>query len=131
MAGHAEGTLVERMGIRFTEASRTRVVATMPVEGNTQPYGLLHGGAHLVLAETLGSMSAAYLAGPDHIVVGIEIGATHVRGVRSGLVTGTAEAIHVGRTLISHEIKMTDEEGKLLSTVRMTNLVRTKPPAAT
>lgn len=124
----AEGTLIERMGIEFVSATPERVVATMPVAGNTQPYGLLHGGAHVVLAETLGSMAAGLQAGPDKRVVGIELNASHSSGVQSGLVTGTASAIHVGRTLMTHQVQVTDERGRLLSTIRITNLV-IDPPA--
>src|SRR5689334_4111527 len=83
-------TLVERMGIEITEATPERVVGTMPVEGNSQPYGLLHGGASCVLAETLGSVGAAMHAGRERIAVGIEINATHHRSATSGLVTGVA-----------------------------------------
>lgn len=124
----AEGTLIERMGIEFVEATPDRVVATMPVAGNTQPYGLLHGGAHVVLAETLGSMAAGLQAGGDKRVVGIELNASHSGSVRSGRVTGAATAIHVGRTLMTHQVQVTDERGRLLSTVRITNMV-IDPPA--
>ena len=92
----ARGTLIERMGIVFTEVGADRLVATMPVEGNTQPYGLLHGGASVVLAETLGSFGSVLHAGPDRVAVGIEINATHHRAARSGLVTGTATPLHLG-----------------------------------
>ena len=81
------------MGIEITEASPDRVVGTMPVEGNTQPYGLLHGGASVVLAESLGSIGAALHAGRDRIAVGIEINATHHRSVTSGTVTGVATPV--------------------------------------
>lgn len=117
------GALVVRMGIVFGEMSPERMTATMPVEGNTQLAGLLHGGAHLVLAETLGSFAAALHAGPTRRPVGIEIGATHHRGIRSGLVTGTATALHLGRTLATHEVVMTDADGRLLSTARITNMI--------
>ncbi|MCU6480889.1 uncharacterized protein (TIGR00369 family) [Arthrobacter silviterrae] len=117
------GALVVKMGIVFGEMSAAHMTATMPVEGNTQVAGLLHGGAHLVLAETLGSFAAAMHAGPHRHVVGIEIGATHHRGIKSGLVTGTATAIHLGRTLATHEVVMTDPEGRKLSTARITNMI--------
>lgn len=117
------GDLVVRMGIVFGEMGAERMTATMPVAGNTQVAGLLHGGAHLVLAETLGSFAAAFHAGPNRQAVGIEIGATHHRGVTSGLVTGTATAIHLGRTLVTHEVIMTDDQGRKLSTARITNMV--------
>ena len=123
LGGAGVSPLALKMGIRFVELSAQRAVATMPVAGNEQPMGLLHGGAHLVLAESLGSMAAKIHAGPGRGAVGTEIGATHHRAIRSGLVTGTATAIHLGRTLTTHEIVMTDEQGRRLSTVRMTNMV--------
>lgn len=118
------GALGQKMGIEVLEVSPERSVARMPVEGNTQPYGILHGGAHLVLAESLGSMSAHVHAGPGRYAVGIEISATHTRSVTTGWVTGTCTAISLGRTLTVHEVVMTDDEGNRLSTVRMTNLLR-------
>ncbi|HEX6921711.1 MAG TPA: hotdog fold thioesterase [Actinomycetes bacterium] len=117
------GTLGERMGIRFVEASPERVVATMPVEGNTQPYGLLHGGASVVLAETLGSVGSALHAGPDRPVVGLDINATHHRAARSGHVTGTATALHLGSSLASYEVVVTDEEGRRVCTSRITCMI--------
>lgn len=120
---HGVGTLVTKMGIVFTHMSVESMVATMPVEGNTQVTGLLHGGAHMVLAETLGSFAAAFHAGPNSRVVGIEINATHHRGAKSGLVTGTATPLHLGRTLASHEVVMTNEDGQRLSTARITNMI--------
>jgi uncharacterized protein (TIGR00369 family) len=112
------------MGLEVLEASPERSIARMPVEGNTQPYGILHGGAHLVLGESLGSMSAHLHAGPGRYAVGIEISASHSRSVSSGWVTGTCTAISLGRTLTVHEIVVTDDEGNRLSTIRMTNLLR-------
>ena len=118
------GRLVEKLGIHFVEMTAERLVATMPVEGNEQVAGILHGGAHMVLAETLGSFGAAIHAGPGRQALGIEIGATHHRSISSGTVTGTATAIHLGNTLVTHEIVMTDEQGRRLSTARMTNMLR-------
>ncbi len=118
------GALVVKMGIRFLEMSPERTVATMPVEGNTQVAGILHGGAHVVLAETLGSFAAGMHAGPGRHAVGIEVNATHHRSIASGTVTGTCSAIHLGRTLATHEIVMTDEQGRRLSTARITNMIR-------
>jgi uncharacterized protein (TIGR00369 family) len=118
------GDLGRKMGIEVLELSAERSVARMPVAGNTQPYGILHGGAHLVLAESLGSMSAHVHAGPGRYAVGIEISASHSRSISSGWVIGTCTALSLGRTLTVHEIVMTDEEGNRLSTVRMTNLLR-------
>ena len=114
------GGLNEKMGIELTEISAERVVGTMPVEGNTQPYGLLHGGASVVLAETLGSVGSAVHAYPDRLSVGIEINATHHRSATSGTVTGTATAIHLGRTTTSYEVVVTDERGKRVCTARIT-----------
>lgn len=118
------GALCQKMDIEFLELSAERSVATMPVAGNTQVIGLLHGGAHVVLGESLGSISAAIHAGPGRYAVGIEINATHSRSVTEGVVTGTCTALVLGRTLATHEIVMTDEAGRRLSTVRMTNLLR-------
>ncbi|GGK85054.1 hypothetical protein GCM10007382_01240 [Salinibacterium xinjiangense] len=118
------GELSVKMGVEFLELSATSSVARMPVEGNTQVLGLLHGGAHVVLAESLGSISSAIHAGPGRYAVGIEINATHSRSITSGWVTGTCTAISLGRNLATHEIVMTDDEGRRLSTVRMTNFLR-------
>ncbi len=118
------GALVVKMGIRFLEMAPERMVATMPVAGNTQVAGILHGGAHVVLAETLGSFAAAMHAGPTRQALGIEVGATHHRAVAAGTVTGTCTAIHLGRTLTTHEIVITDEQGRRLSTARITNVIR-------
>jgi uncharacterized protein (TIGR00369 family) len=112
------------MGIQLLELSAERAVATMPVSGNTQPLGLLHGGAHVVLAESLGSIAANVHAHPWGYAVGIELNATHHSSINEGLVTGTCVAIKLGKTLTSHEISMTDESGRLLSTVRITNFIR-------
>ncbi len=114
------GGLNEKMGIELTEISAERVVGTMPVEGNTQPYGLLHGGASVVLAETLGSVGSAVHAHPDKLSVGIEINATHHRSATSGTVTGVATAIHLGRTMATYEVVITDERGKRVCTSRIT-----------
>ncbi|MGA1811790.1 hotdog fold thioesterase [Frondihabitans sp. 4ASC-45] len=115
------------MGIEIVALSAEHAVATMPVDGNRQPVGILHGGAHVVLAESLGSMAASVHAGPGRIAMGIELNASHSRAASSGVVTGTCTAIHLGRTLTTHEIVMTDEEGRRLSTVRITNILRDAP----
>ena len=114
------GSLNETMGIELLEISADRVVGTMPVKGNTQPYGLLHGGASVVLAETLGSVGSAAHAHPDKVAVGVDINATHHRSATSGIVTGTATAIHLGRTMASYEVVITDERGKRICTSRIT-----------
>jgi uncharacterized protein (TIGR00369 family) len=124
------GTLTERMGITLIEVSPERVVATMPVAGNTQPYGLLHGGASCVLVETLGSVGAvAHGTSLGMIAAGIEINATHHRAVRTGTVTGTARALHLGATLASYEVTIEDEAGRRVCTARITCILRARPPA--
>ncbi|MEI5673821.1 MULTISPECIES: PaaI family thioesterase [unclassified Nocardioides] len=114
------GGLNEKMGIELVEISAERVVATMPVAGNTQPYGLLHGGASVVLAETLGSIGSAIHAHPDKVAVGVDINATHHRSATGGLVTGVATAIHLGRSSAAYEVVITDERGKRVCTSRIT-----------
>jgi 1,4-dihydroxy-2-naphthoyl-CoA hydrolase len=121
-------TLAGRMGIKIVEASAQRVVGTMPVDGNTQPYGILHGGASCVLAESLGSLGSALQAGPGRFTVGIEINATHHRAVRSGLVTGVATLAHGGRTMSTFDIVITDENGKRVCTARLSCLHRDAVP---
>jgi uncharacterized protein (TIGR00369 family) len=123
-------TLAARMGIKMTEASAERVVGTMPVSGNTQPYGLLHGGASCVLAETLGSTAAALHAGPGKFVVGIEINATHHRGAAAGFVTGVATRLHAGKTLATYDVVITDEQGRRVCTSRLSCLIRAAVPRA-
>jgi 1,4-dihydroxy-2-naphthoyl-CoA hydrolase len=120
------GPLADKMGIELLELSAEQSVATMPVTGNTQPLGLVHGGAYVVLGESLGSTSANVHAHPNGYAVGIEINATHHKSATSGIVTGTCTAIKLGKTLTTHEIKVTDEDGELLSTIRITNLIREK-----
>ena len=116
-----EGTLLQLMGIVVSEAAPERIVATMPVKGNTQPYGLLHGGASCVLAETLGSTGAAlHAASYGKVAVGVDINATHHRAVREGIVTGVATPIYLGRTTTSYEVVITDERDKRVCTARIT-----------
>jgi uncharacterized protein (TIGR00369 family) len=126
----ARGTLMERMGIVFVEVSPERLVATMPVEGNTQPYGLMHGGASVVLAETLGSFGSVVHAGPGRVAVGIDVNATHHRAARSGSVTGTATPLHLGSTMASWQVEITDEAGRAVCTSRITCLLRDAAPGA-
>ncbi|MFI1159720.1 PaaI family thioesterase [Streptomyces sioyaensis] len=118
------GHLGERMSVQVTEAAPERVVGTMPVEGNTQPYGLLHGGASAVLAETLGSVGSMLHGGPTKIAVGVDLNCTHHRGARSGLVTGVATPVHRGRSTATYEIVITDEQDKRVCTARLTCLLR-------
>ena len=122
-------TLVGRMGITVLEATAERVVGTMPVEGNTQPYGLLHGGASCVLAESLGSLGAALHAGPGRFAVGIEISASHHRAVTGGVVTGVATRVHGGRTTATYEIAISDDRGRRVCSARLTCLLRDQVPA--
>lgn len=119
------GDLVgKKLGMKLLEASASRIVATMPVEGNTQPFGLLHGGASVALAESLGSYGAAIHAGPGKAIVGLDINATHHRAGKAGLVTAVATAIALGRTIVSYEVIISDEEGKRLCTARITCMIR-------
>jgi uncharacterized protein (TIGR00369 family) len=126
-----EGTLIDLMGIVITEASPERVVATMPVKGNVQPYGLLHGGASCVLAESLGSVgSAMHAAAYGKVAVGVDINATHHRAVREGVVTGVATPIYLGRTTTSYEVVISDDRGKRVCTARLTCQLIQAPPGA-
>ena len=121
------GALAEKMGIEFTEFAVERAVATMPVEGNTQPVGLVHGGAYVVLGESLGSMAANLHAGPGKLAVGVDINATHTRSATSGVVTGVCTPLHLGRSITVHEIVVTDDQGRRCSTIRITNMIKDMP----
>lgn len=118
------GELGESMGIKILELSAESGIATMPAEGNRQPLGIVHGGAYVVLAETLGSMCAYVAAGVGRHAVGIEISASHTKSCKTGLITATARAINIGKNLTTHEVIVTDELGQRLSTVRITNFLR-------
>ncbi len=118
------GAMAERMGVTLLEASINRIVCQMPVEGNTQPFGLLNGGASMALAETLGSIGANLFAGPDRVAVGIDINGTHHRSATEGLVTGVATPLSLGRTLAVYEIVISDQRDKRLCTARITCLLR-------
>lgn len=117
------GKLIPAMGIQFSELSAQRTVATMPVAPNTQPAGLLHGGASVVLAETLGSMAAGVHGGVESMAVGVDINATHLRPAVSGSVTGVCTAVKLGRTVCVHTIEITDESGRGVCTARITNML--------
>ncbi|UYO98739.1 hotdog fold thioesterase [Microbacterium sp. M28] len=121
------GALAEKMGIEFTEFGVERAVATMPVEGNTQPVGLVHGGAYVVLGESLGSMAANLHAGPGKLAVGVDINATHTRSATSGVVTGVCTPLHLGRSITVHEIVVSDDLGRRCSTIRITNMIKDLP----
>ncbi len=120
------GTLIERLGITIQSVTADTVVATMPVQGNTQPYGLLHGGASAALAETVGSFGAMAHAGEDAIAVGVDLSITHHRALRQGNVTAVATALHLGRTVATYAIAITDDSGKLVATARLTCMVKTR-----
>ncbi|MCD9004828.1 hotdog fold thioesterase [Luteimonas sp. XNQY3] len=121
-------TAIAALGIVFTEIGPDFLRATMPVDSRThQPFGLLHGGASALLAETLGSSAGGLSAPEGHGVVGIEINANHLRGVRGGTVTGTARALHVGRSTQVWEIRIEDAAGKLVCISRLTLAVVPKP----
>jgi uncharacterized protein (TIGR00369 family) len=117
------GALDQKMGIKILEAEQGRIVGTMPVEGNTQPMGLLHGGANVVLAESLGSIGTSLHAGPNRKIVGVDINATHHKSATTGFVTGVATAISLGKTLCSWEIVITNEAGERTCTARITCLI--------
>lgn len=118
------GDMASNMGIVLTSASAQVVVGTMPVAGNTQPFGLLNGGASMAFAETLGSIGANIHAGTGRLAVGIEINGSHHRSATQGIVTGTATALSLGRNVAVYEIVINDERGKLICTTRLTCLLR-------
>ncbi|MBL3687196.1 hotdog fold thioesterase [Leucobacter zeae] len=124
IASRGLGALAARMGIEMVEFDRDHAVATMPVEGNTQPIGLLHGGAYVVLGETLGSMHANFVAPEGFVAVGVDINATHTGSATSGTVTGVCTPIKLGRSLAVHEIVVSDEAGRRCSTIRITNFYK-------
>ncbi|MBN9741938.1 hotdog fold thioesterase [Amycolatopsis sp. A1MSW2902] len=126
----ADQQLNDKIGLKLVELTPERVVGTIPVEGNLQPYGLLHGGANATVAEALGSVLAALNAGPERAAMGLELSCTHHRAVRSGTVTGVATPLHVGRGTITSEIVLTDDEGRRTCTARLTCVVRDRPPGA-
>ena len=117
------GALDKKMGIQITEASLTRLVGTMPVDGNTQPMGILHGGASVVLAESLGSVGTQLNAGENRRIVGIDINATHHKAPAKGIVTGVATAVSIGKTLCCWDIVITNEDGQRTCTARITCMI--------
>ncbi len=122
------GSMQEFVGIRFTAVGPDSLTATMPVTERTrQPQGLLHGGANVVLAESLGSVASVLCIDPEESVcVGLEVNANHIRSVRSGLVTGIARPLHLGRSTQVWEIRITNEEGQLCCVSRLTNAILQK-----
>jgi uncharacterized protein (TIGR00369 family) len=117
------GALDKKMGIEIIEASPNRLVGTMPVEGNTQPIGLLHGGANVVLAESLGSIGTQLHAGPNRRIVGVDINATHHKSATSGIVTAVATAVTLGKTLCCYEVVITNDKGERTCSARITCLI--------
>jgi uncharacterized protein (TIGR00369 family) len=117
------GALDKKMGIEITEASPQRLVGRMPVEGNTQPFGLLHGGANVVLAESLGSVGTHLHAGPSRRIVGIEISASHHKSATEGYVTAVATAVTLGKTLCTYNVEITNDRGEKTCTARITCLI--------
>lgn len=129
--GHLTGRpeqLGDRLGITLTEVGPGRVVGTLPVAGNRQPYGMLHGGASVALAETLGSIAAAVHAGPDRVAVGVDINATHHRAVREGMITGVCTPLHEGSRMASYEVVLTDAQERRVCTARITCALLQRPP---
>ena len=125
------GSLMERMEITLDEVSPNRIVASMPVAGNTQPYGLLHGGASAVLAETVGSVgSGIHAAAIGKIPVGIELSCTHHRAARSGRVRAVAVPLSIGRTLATWQLSVSDDDDRLICTSRLTCMLREAPPGS-
>ena len=119
-----KGTAMEHLGIEFTEIGDDFLRARVPVDSRTvQPYGLLHGGVSVVLAESLGSVGAGYAAPEGHRVVGLDINANHLRGATSGWVTGTARAVHIGRTTHVWQIDMVNDAGEMTCVSRITMAV--------
>jgi uncharacterized protein (TIGR00369 family) len=121
--GRGSGALDKKMGIEILEASPERLVGRMPVEGNTQPIGLLHGGANVVLAESLGSIGTQLNAGPNRRIVGVDINATHHKSATSGFVTGVATAVSIGKTLCVYEVVITNEQGQRTCSARITCMI--------
>jgi len=127
LARWAGEQLMERMGIKITEWSPERVVGTMPVTRNRQYFGLLHGGASAVLAESLGSVAAWLWGMPDKVPLGVELSCSHHRSVTEGEVTGVCTPLHRGHTIASYEIRISDAQARLVCTARLTCLLRDRP----
>jgi len=126
LSDRGRGALDKKMGIEITEASPQRLVGRMPVEGNTQPFGLLHGGANVVLAESLGSVGTHLHAGPSRKIVGIEISASHHKSATEGYVTAVATAVTLGKTLCTYNVEITNDKGEKTCTARITCLILAK-----
>jgi 1,4-dihydroxy-2-naphthoyl-CoA hydrolase len=124
LAGVPPAPLHERLGIRLVEVGPDRCVGTMPVEGNTQPFGFLHGGATCVLAEGLASIAATIYASPGRTAVGVDLNATHHRAVRTGVVRGVATPVHLGESSATYEVVVSDESDRRVCTARLTCYLR-------
>jgi 1,4-dihydroxy-2-naphthoyl-CoA hydrolase len=124
----SRGTLIERLGIEWTEVGVRRIRARMPVGGNTQPYGLLHGGATAALCETIASFGTSVVAGLDKAVVGLELNINHLSAVRDGHVTATGVPLHIGRTTAVWDMRVEDDDGRLVAVSRLTLAIRDRPP---
>jgi 1,4-dihydroxy-2-naphthoyl-CoA hydrolase len=120
----SQGPLDDKLGIRITDFDPDRLVATMPVAGNEQPFGLLHGGATCALVESIGSWAAILHAGPGGRVVGIELNASYLRAATSGAVTAVCTPARRGRTLATFLVEVSDEEGRATATARLTCMIR-------
>ncbi len=124
LGGTLDGTLIDRIGIRILEAEPDRVVARMPVDGNRQPFGLLHGGATGALCETVGSLGASLAAAPDRTAVGIELNVNHLRAVTQGHVTAIGTPLYAGRSVAVWDVRVQDDDGRLIAVGRLTLAVR-------
>jgi uncharacterized protein (TIGR00369 family) len=124
LATASQGPLDDKLGIRITDFQSDRLVATMPVAGNEQPFGLLHGGATCALVESIGSWAAILHAGPGGSVVGIELNASYLRGATSGVVTAVCTPARRGRTLATFLVEVSDEQGRATATARLTCMIR-------
>jgi uncharacterized protein (TIGR00369 family) len=124
LGGSLDGTLIERLGIEILDAGPERVVARMPVAGNVQPFGLLHGGATAALCETVASVGASLAAAPQRTAVGIELNVNHLRAVMAGTVTATGTALRAGRSVAVWDVRVHDDAGELYAVGRLTLAVR-------
>jgi len=124
LGGTLEGTLIRRLGIEVLEAGPDRVVARMPVAGNVQPFGLLHGGATAALCETVGSVGASLAAAPDRTAVGIELNINHLRAVTDGSVIATGTVLRAGRSIAVWDVRVHDDGGGLVAAGRLTLAIR-------
>ena len=128
LEGESLGTLIRTIGLEFLQSGPDSVVARIPVEGNTQPYGVLHGGATAALCETVASFGTALAAGPGKLAMGIELNVNHIRAVRRGYVTATGTPLHIGKTTAVWDMKVHDDEGRLIAVSRLTLAIRDASP---